>query len=210
MTAKKLIVGILGLLVVLAVMSPSLMAQSMTTGDIAGTVTDSSGAVVPNATVALKNVGEGFSLPAQQTSGAGTFRFSLLKPGSSTMTVTAAGMSTAELNVMANVGKVNTVPVKMSIASAKTTVEVTTAAPLISTENADLSTGYSQKQIESIPVAGGDITSYAYSAPGVVMNTGSGYGNFSSFGLPSTANLFTTNGNDNTSSSTAFAAVIFA
>src|SRR5208283_5796650 len=131
MTAKKLIVGILGLLVVLAVMSPSLMAQSMTTGDIAGTVTDSSGAVVPNASVALKNVGEGFSIPAQQTSAAGTFRFSLLKPGRYTMTVTAAGMATAELNVMANVGAVNTVPVKLSVAGAKTTVEVTTAAPLI-------------------------------------------------------------------------------
>ena len=43
---------------------------------------------------------------------------------------------------------------------------------------------------------GGDITSYAYTSPGVVVSNGAGYGNFSSYGLPSTANLFTVNGND--------------
>jgi hypothetical protein len=37
----------------------------------------------------------------------------------------------------------------------------------------------------------------AFTTPGVVVSTGAGYGNFSSLGLPSIANLFTTNGADN-------------
>ena len=47
-----------------------------------------------------------------------------------------------------------------------------------------------------LPTPGGDITTFAFTVPGVVMNTGGGYGNFSSHGLPGTANLFTINGND--------------
>ena len=46
MTAKRLITGMLAVLVIAAVMAPSLMAQSLVTGDITGTVTDPSGAVV--------------------------------------------------------------------------------------------------------------------------------------------------------------------
>ena len=64
-------------------------------------------------------------------------------------------------------------------------------------ENGDTQTSYSQTQLANLPAPGGDITSFAYTAPGVMVSNGAGYGNFSSFGLPSTSNLFTTNGNDN-------------
>ena len=83
MTAKKLIVGILGLLVMFAVMAPSLMAQSLISGDLTGTVTDPSGAVVPNATVTLKSDATGETRTAT-TNANGAYRFSLLGPGSYT------------------------------------------------------------------------------------------------------------------------------
>src|SRR5205807_225171 len=60
-----------------------------------------------------------------------------------------------------------------------------------------LTTSFSQQQLELLPTPGGDISTLPFTAPGVVMSTGGGYGGFSSFGLPGTANLFTTNGNDN-------------
>jgi hypothetical protein len=47
---------------------------------------------------------------------------------------------------------------------------------------------------ESVPNPGGDITYVAQTAPGVVMNTAAGLGNFSVFGLPGTSNNFTMNG----------------
>jgi len=55
MTVKKIITGILAVLVIAAVMAPSLMAQSLVTGDLTGTVTDPSGAVLSGASVTLKS-----------------------------------------------------------------------------------------------------------------------------------------------------------
>ena len=187
-------IGFLGLL--LTLFSTFALAQTLTTGDITGTVTDASGAVVPNAAVTLKSNAEG-NVQNGQSNAAGIFRFALLKPGPYTLTVKAPGMSTSETQVTCSVGQITNVPVKVSVGGTATTIEVTAAQPLLSTQDANLTTGYSLQQITSLPTLGNDITSYAYSSPGVVMNTGSGYGNFSAYGLPSTSNLFTTNGNDN-------------
>ena len=83
MTGKKLMIGILSLLVIAAVMAPSLMAQSLVSGDLTGTVTDPSGAVVSGATVTLKSGSNGTT--RNTTTGSnGTYRFSLLRPGSYT------------------------------------------------------------------------------------------------------------------------------
>lgn len=50
--------------------------------------------------------------------------------------------------------------------------------------------------MESLPMPGGDITTIAFTVPGINLSTGAGYGNFSSQGLPGTSNLFTINGAD--------------
>jgi hypothetical protein len=75
-------------------------------------------------------------------------------------------------------------------------VEVTAATPLLQTENANISTTYNPTQIDLTPNPGGDLTNYALTAPGVVLSTGAGYGNFSTNGLGGTSNLYTINGND--------------
>src|SRR5262249_42328263 len=64
------------------------------------------------------------------------------------------------------------------------------------TEDANSTTTFNSQQIQRLPMPGGDITTLAFTAPGVVMNTGGGFGNFSSHGLPGTSNLFTLNGTD--------------
>ncbi len=83
---------------------------------------------------------------------------------------------------------------KLALGSASQTVEVTAAAPLLHTEAADLSTTFSSSRCRALPNPGNDLTFVAQTAPGTVMNTGSGYGNFSAFGLPATSNTFTVNG----------------
>jgi hypothetical protein len=171
-------------------------AQSIVTGDLTGTVTDPSGAVVPGAKVTIQSDASGETRGAQ-TNDQGQYRFALLKPGSYTLTVSAPGMANIERHVTVSLGQVTNVPVKAGLAGTSTTVEVTEQTPLIQTDNANLATTYSTTQLAALPTPGNDVTSYAYTAPGVTLNTGGGYGNFSSYGLPSTANLFTTNGNDN-------------
>ncbi len=193
MTAKKMITGILAVLVIAALMAPSLMAQSAISGDLTGTVTDPSGAVVSGATVTLKSDATGATRTS--TSGSnGTYRFSLLSPGSYTVTVTASGFSKTTSTANVNVGQASIADVKMAVGASSTTVEVNSVAPLVSADNADLSTNFNQNTIANAPNGGNDLTYIAQTTPGATMNTGGGYGNFSVYGLPATSNVFTVNG----------------
>ena len=193
MTAKRWITGLLALLVVAAVMAPSMMAQSLVTGDLTGTVTDPSGAVVSGASVTAKSTGTGASRTTTTNSN-GAYRFSLLQPGNYTVTVTAQGFSKSESTTSVNVGQATVADLKMAVGASSQTVEVTSAAPLVQADNADLSTNFNQNMIANQPNGGNDLTYIAQTAPGSTMNTGMGYGNFSSYGLPATSNLFTVNG----------------
>ena len=193
MKVRSCITRPLFVLLIAAVMAPSLMAQSLVSGDLTGTVTDPSGAVVSGASVTLKSVATG-STQTTTTNANGTYRFSLLPPGSYNISVTAQGFSKANTNVSVNVGQATTGDIAMRVGAGSQTVEVTSAAPLVQADNADLSTNFNQTLIANQPNGGNDITYVAQTAPGVTMNTGQGYGNFSSYGLPSTSNLFTING----------------
>src|ERR1700735_2762315 len=146
MTAKRLITVVLTLMVIAAVMAPSLMAQSLVSGDITGTVTDPSGAVVSGATVTLKSNANG-STRTSTTGSNGTYRFSLLSPGSYTVSVSASGFSKTTSTANVNVGQASIADVKMAVGSSSTTVEVTSAVPLVQADTADLSTNYNQNII---------------------------------------------------------------
>ena len=176
----------------------SLPAQSIVTGGISGIVTDPTGAVVTGANLTLTNPATGETFSAT-SSASGDYVFALLKPGQYTLTVTKDGFKKSTHTVTVVLGSTVTVNATLEIGSGSTTVEVNeeTGAQL-QTENANISTNFETKQIQEVPNPGGDITYVAQTAPGVTMNnaTGGGYGNFSTFGLPATSNLFTINGND--------------
>ena len=172
-------------------------AQSVVTGGVSGTVTDPSGAVIVGSIVTLKNVATGESQAATTGSG-GLYQFSLLKPGQYTVTAVRQGFETTAQTVSVLLGQIATANVKLALGSGSTTVEVTGQGALLQTEDANISSNFDTRMIQNIPNPGGDITYVAQTAPGVTMNnsTGGGFGNFSAFGLPATANLFTVNGND--------------
>jgi Carboxypeptidase regulatory-like domain len=174
-------------------------AQTIVTGDLTGTVTDPSNAVVAGATVTLSNSETGYS-ETVKTNATGLYRFALLKPSNSyKLTVTQTGFRTSTLNASVAIGAVTTANVKLEIGQSAETVEVTGAAPLIQTENANISTTVDMHQVDQIPNSGNDLTYLAQIAPGIQMSTqggSGGYGNFTAYGLPGTANLFTVNGND--------------
>jgi hypothetical protein len=179
-------------LTVLFVAVVSLPAQTLTTGSLTGTVTDPSGAVVPNAPVAARNVGMGGVLNTT-TNSAGSYQFTLLKPGSYVVTVEVTGFAKVEQSVTVNVGQQTTADFSLSVKTSVQTIEVTGAPPIVST-NASPVTTFLQVEIAQLPSPGNDITNIALSSPGTVMNSMGGYGNFTSFGLPATSNLFTVNG----------------
>ncbi|HEY3706835.1 MAG TPA: TonB-dependent receptor [Terracidiphilus sp.] len=173
--------------------TPAVHAQSQISGDVAGTVTDPSGAVVPNAQITVTNAQTGLS-KTTTSSAAGAYRIALLPAGTYKVTATATGFQTSSFNVTISTASVATGDVKLTVGQGTQTIEVTEEAPLLQTENSQLSTNFTEQQIQTIPNPGNDITYYAQTSPGVVMNTGGGYGNFSVFGLPGTSNNFTLNG----------------
>jgi hypothetical protein len=74
---------------------------------------------------------------------------------------------------------------------------VSDATPVIQSDNGNFSASINPKQISEVPNPGNDLTYFAQTAPGMVMNTdfaGSGNGNFSSLGMPGTSNLFRRDG----------------
>ena len=176
-------------------------AQTITTGELAGTVTDPSGAVVANAPVQLKSLDEG-SVNTQNTTSSGYYHFSYLKPGNYSVTVNATGFQASEKKVTVALGAAASANFTLGVGSSSTTVEVTTGAQAIETEDANLTANFNSRQLDLLPNPGNDLSAVALTAPGVVMNTSGGAmfggGNFEVNGLPATSNLFTLDGsNDN-------------
>jgi hypothetical protein len=181
------------LLLAASLMAPVAFGQSLISGDIAGTVTDPSHAVVAGATVELKNLGTG-ATQTVTTNGTGYYRFSLLKSGNYQVTVKQSGFATAQIPATVNVGQTTTTDITLTMSATAQTIEVTGAAPVVNTTSASIATAFSPVEYAQLPNPGGDLTNIAQTAPGAVMNNTQGYGNFTVNGLPATSNLFTVNG----------------
>ncbi|MGH9475481.1 MAG: carboxypeptidase regulatory-like domain-containing protein [Terriglobales bacterium] len=191
MTRTAMLLLALGLLALLPLSRAT--AQSTTSGDIAGVITDPSGAVIPGAKVVLINT-QTNAAQTVSTGVHGDYRFSLLPPGNYTVEGTATGFTPKKVQVSVNVGQVEAANLQLQVGAATQTVTVTGEAAPVQTNNANISTNFSAAQVALLPNGGGDLTAMVQTAPGAVMNTQGGYGNFETFGMPATSNLFTING----------------
>ncbi len=142
-------------------------SQSLVSGDFTGTITDRSGAVVPNAMITLKNNGTG-QTRSTSTNNSGAFRFSLLQPGSYTLSATASGFGKVETKANVNAGLATVADVKLGVGSNSQAVEITSAAPLVQADNADLSANFDENVVGNAPNGWNDLghavggtTSYA-------------------------------------------------
>jgi hypothetical protein len=174
--------------------APIALGQTNTTGDVAGIVADSSGAIVPGATLSLTSLATGATRSTTSNS-VGDFRFSQLAPGRYTLDTTAVGFEKAKQTLNVSAGAITPANIGLVVGKTSVTVEVSASeVPMLHTDDAQVSTTFTMEQVENLPNPGNDLTFVAQTAPGSVMNTQGGYGNFSSFGLPGTANTFTVNG----------------
>ncbi len=183
----------LALVLLFAVAAPILLnAQSTTQGNIRGTVTDPSGAVVPGASVTLHNEDTGQTLTRTSNS-TGSYEFALLPPGRYTISISAPNYQKTSRTASATVGQVTTVNVQLPVQATGETVTVTAEGDVLQTVSPALTTTMSTEQIQLVPNGGGDLSYIAQTAPGSVMNSQGGFGNFSSNGLPANTNNFTVN-----------------
>src|SRR5579864_5110357 len=145
----------------------SLYGQINATGTIEGTVSDKSGAVVPNADVKLASRATGLARDTKSNA-AGQYRFELLPVGTYQIRVTVPGFATATYeNVGVAVSQTTTVDVSLSPSAQAQTITVESGgAPLVDTTRTDVSLPINTQQIEELPLNGRDFVNLAYLAPG--------------------------------------------
>ncbi len=184
----------------LLLFSNPMSAQTTTSGGLTGVVTDRSGAVVPNASLEIRDTAKGRS-QTTKTDQEGAYHFFFLAPGRYTLTVTHEGFRPENRAVAVLLGPPVSVNVGLEIAGENTAVNVTAEAPLIHAENGDVSATVNQRQISEVPNPGNDLAYIPQTAPGAVMNTEmQGPGGFSILGMPGNSYQFTIDGmnqNDN-------------
>ena len=136
-------------------------------GGLFGTVTDATGAVVPNATVTITDTDKG-TTRTLQTNAAGEYSATRLVPD--TYSVKAASGSFAPAEVPGIVVAVNNSPeVNLTLAAAgaeATNVTVTSAAPALKTDQADVSQTLDNRQLQSIPSVNRNFTQFVLLTPG--------------------------------------------
>ena len=178
-------------------------------GAINGTVTDTSGAVVPNAQVTLLNTDQGLTLETR-TSSSGGYTFSPVRIGHYTVTVTAQGFAkTTQKNLTVNVAQVLQVNVQVKLGATTETVEVNTAPPLLQTEEASVGQVIGQQQVNNLPLNGRNFTFLAQLGAGMQTPQADTRGNaasgaFSANGLRPAQNNYLLDGIDNNSNAVDF------
>jgi hypothetical protein len=162
---------------VLFAMGPRLFAQT-DTGSITGTVTDSTGAVIPAATVTATNTDNGQQLSGIGN-GAGEFTILAVPRGNYKVSAAATGFKNQLVSVVVTVETATSVSFKLQAAGATTTVEVTAATPLVDTSDATIGATIEGKQVTDLPLNGRNFTQLAMLTPGV---TRGAYGDVASGG----------------------------
>ena len=194
--ARKLYL-LLGILVLSVICQSVGFAQTSTTGSINGTVVDSTGAVVPNAAVTVKDQATGATLNLI-TNSDGRFIASFLKPDTFEVSATSPGLQSTTTTVQVLTGQQSAVNVTVTPTASTETVQVSANnAQLIDTQTSNTTTTFTTSQFQNLPAPGGDITTIAYTVPGVVVGAGTqGFGSIVSDGLPGLSNLVVINGAD--------------
>jgi hypothetical protein len=181
--------------------SPTASFAQFDTASVLGTVRDSTGAVVPGATVTLKNAGTGIT--ATTVSGEnGEYQFLNVRIGGYTVRAELQGFAAAEAeDVQVTVNARLRVDLALKVGNVGETVVVTGAATLLESESSDRGQVIGKEQIVNLPLNGRAYADLALLSPGVRRSaiSESRDASFNVHGLRSAVNSFILDGVDNNS-----------
>jgi hypothetical protein len=151
----------------LAILWPALaaVAQNTNSGDIRGVVTDSTGAIIPGATVKVDDVDKGIT-HTYTTDGAGLYDTGSIVPDRYLITVTAPGFETYVRGPITLRVETVTVNAPMAVGTAQQQVVVRTELPLLTTETGAQSATLESKQLLQLPQVGADWQNFITLLPG--------------------------------------------
>lgn len=151
-------------LVLLGVVSGTAFAQN---AQVIGTLTDSSGGVLPGATITARNDETGLTRTAV-TEASGDYRLPALPPGRYTVTAELQGFTTeTRQNLVLVIDQTVTVDFMLKPATVAETITVTGEAPLVDTSASTIATSVTNEQIQDLPVASRRWIDLAMLTPGV-------------------------------------------
>ena len=177
------------------VLSAPVFAQSAATGSIEGVVTDTSGGLLPGATVIVRNINTNIQRQAVTDDG-GRYRATALQPGVYEVAVTMAGFQALPIErVPVLVGQTQSIDVRMRPAGVTETVTVTAESPMLDTQRTDVSNVVGEKAIENLPINGRRWENFVLLGPAVT-NDGT-FGLVSYRGISGLYNNNTVDGADN-------------
>src|ERR1700730_14788004 len=139
----------------------------VTTGSILGTVHDSTGAVLPNATVTVTDTSKGTN-SIKQTDSNGDYNVPFLIPGTYTVSVDATGFKrSVSSNVVLDIDQKARIDFDLELGGATETVQVNAASPLLRLDSSELGEVVGKQQVQNLPLNGRNFASLVYLVPGV-------------------------------------------
>src|SRR5215510_9147050 len=168
---------------VLALVATAIIHAQTFTASIQGTVTDSTGAIVPNARITLVNEATNVQ-QAKNSDSRGAYLFTLLPPGSYKMTVAMTGFQTSvRSGVVLQVQQQADVDVVLTLGDVATSVMVEGEAPRLDAVSATLGRVVENRSVQNMPLTSRSVLDLANLAPGVVGSAGGTGTNFISNGV---------------------------
>ena len=172
-------------------------AQTRTTGQIVGTVRDSTGAVIPNAVLVLIDVATGATRETKSGPDGG-FVLPNLQPGTYSLTATAGGFSPVTLEqVSVQTSRSTDVVIQFQVAGLTEEVRVQGRTEVVETTSTTISNTVQNEQIAKLPLQGRNILEFALLVPGSATSAGSRFSEYN--GLPGGAINITLDGVNNNS-----------
>jgi hypothetical protein len=155
------------MLAVAVVCAPAAFAQGAATSTLSGTVTDTSGALIPGASVIVKRADTGLTSEAV-TNSEGQFTVPQLAAGKYTVSVTLQGFKTATVNdVEINAGVPAGIAIKLEVGGIEEQVVVIAGTEIVKTQSSTVSTTLTSKQISSLPLTSRSALDFVANLAGV-------------------------------------------
>ena len=197
--------GLIALILGVGLWAPSAKLNGQViSGDLVGTVTDASGAAIPNVTVTATNDATGVKTTST-TNASGEYRITNLPAGTYTLSASATGFGTTSLkNVAVQLNQTATQNMTLQVGQVSTSVEVQEAGVTIDTTTAQIQGTYNTKEIADLPNTGigNGVINLSLLQSGVTSSGGVGVGTGPSIGGQRPRNNnFTIDGIDNNSKS---------
>jgi hypothetical protein len=150
----------------LSLLGVNQVSAQVNTADILGTVSDSGGAVLPNAKVSVQSLATN-EVKTATTNASGDYIFNLMQPGQYTITVEAPSFKKSVVNLTVSAGDRARANVELQVGDVAQAVEVQAQSPALQSDSATLTTVLASQSVQDLPLNGRNFVTLVQGTVGV-------------------------------------------